>query len=90
LHEYACRQWSGLLNDFYKVRWEKFFAEIKTTMNEGKEVDVKAFENTIRKWEWQWVNGQKRYPVGPVGNSITEARVIYQKYRKLIGAAYEN
>ena len=90
LHEYSCRQWSGLLNDFYKVRWEKFFAEIKTTMNEGKEVDVKAFENTIRKWEWQWVNGQKRYPVGPVGNSITEARVIYQKYRKLIGAAYEN
>jgi alpha-N-acetylglucosaminidase len=27
LHEYACRQWSGLLNDFYKPRWQQFFAK---------------------------------------------------------------
>jgi alpha-N-acetylglucosaminidase len=25
LHEYACRQWSGLLSDFYKPRWQQFF-----------------------------------------------------------------
>lgn len=29
LHEYANRQWSGLLNDFYKVRWEKFFRALE-------------------------------------------------------------
>jgi alpha-N-acetylglucosaminidase len=90
LHEYSCRQWSGLLNDFYRVRWEKFFAEMRTATNEGKEVDVKAFDQTIRQWEWQWVNSHKNYPVNPVGNSITEARVIYKKYRKVMGTAYEN
>jgi len=90
LHEYSCRQWSGLLNDFYKVRWEKFFAEVKTEMNNGKEVDVKAFDQTIRQWEWQWVNSHKYYPVEPVGNSIDEAKSIYKKYRKVIGEVYEN
>ncbi|WP_374726367.1 alpha-N-acetylglucosaminidase C-terminal domain-containing protein [Mucilaginibacter pocheonensis] len=25
LHEYSCRQWSSLLNGFYKVRRQKFF-----------------------------------------------------------------
>jgi len=90
LHEYSCRQWSGLLNDFYKVRWEKFFDETKAAMKEGKEVDVKAFENTIKHWEWEWVNGHKNYPVITVGNSVPEAQAIYKKYRKMIGAAYEN
>gem|GEM_PF-4425560 len=42
LHEYSCRQWSGLLNDFYKVRWQKFFAETEKAMTAGKEMDVKA------------------------------------------------
>ncbi|MBV8389145.1 MAG: alpha-N-acetylglucosaminidase [Mucilaginibacter sp.] len=90
LHEYSCRQWSGLLNDFYKVRWEKYFAQIKGDMKAGKELDQKEFDNRIKQWEWQWVNEHKNYPINPVGNSVTEAKAIYQKYRKVIGAAYEN
>lgn len=90
LHEYSCRQWSGLLNDFYKVRWEKFFAEMRAAMNAGKEVDVKAFDQSIRQWEWQWVNSHKDYPVNPAGNGIAEAKAMYKKYRKTIGKAYEN
>lgn len=89
LHEYSCRQWSGLLNDFYKVRWEKFFAEMRTVMNARKEVDVKAFDQTIRKWEWKWVNSHKDYSVNPAGNSVLEAQAMYQKYRKTIGDVYE-
>jgi len=90
LHEYSCRQWSGLLNGFYKVRWEKYFAELSADIKDGKELDQKAFDNRIKQWEWQWVNDHKSYPVNPVGSSITEAKAIYQKYRKVIGSAYEN
>jgi alpha-N-acetylglucosaminidase len=89
LHEYSCRQWSGLLNDFYKVRWEKFFTLLEGALHEGKEADLKNFDHTISQWEWQWVNSHKSYPLQVTGSSVSQANIIYNKYRKLIGAAYQ-
>jgi len=81
LHEYSCRQWSGLLNDFYKVRWQKFFVETEQAIASGKEMDVKAFDKKIAQWEWQWVNEHKNFPVQPSGNSVAESLKLYKKYR---------
>ncbi len=89
LHEYSCRQWSGLLNDFYKTRWEKFFALLNDALKQGKDADIKGFDRSISQWEWQWVNSHKTYPLQASGNSITEASIIYKKYRKIIGGSYE-
>ncbi|MEP6611275.1 MAG: alpha-N-acetylglucosaminidase [Mucilaginibacter sp.] len=89
LHEYSCRQWSGLLNDFYKTRWEKFFALLDDALQQGKEADIKSFDKSISQWEWQWVNSHKTYPVQASGNSISQANAIYSKYRKRIGEAYK-
>jgi len=57
-------------------------------MRQGREADLKDFDKSISQWEWQWVNSHKGYPVQANGNSISQADVIYNKYRKLIGAAY--
>ncbi len=89
LHEYSCRQWSGLLNDFYKPRWEKFFVLLEDALDHGKDADLKSFDKSISLWEWQWVNSHKSYPSQATGNSVTMATAMYDKYRKLIGAAYE-
>ncbi|WP_413669050.1 alpha-N-acetylglucosaminidase [Mucilaginibacter sp. Mucisp86] len=85
LHEYSCRQWSGLLNDFYKVRWQKFFELLKGSMETGKEPDFKLFDKSISNWEWQWVNTSKTYPVAPVGSSTAIAQQLYKKYRTNMG-----
>jgi len=84
LHEYSCRQWSGLMTDFYKVRWQKFFAAIALAMESGKLVDVAAFDKEIAQWEWKWVNAQKSYPTQTSGNSVEIAKILYLKYRKLL------
>lgn len=81
LHEYSCRQWSGLLNDFYRVRWQKFFDVLGASIKDGKQADLKEFDKTIRQWEWQWVNTSKAYPVLPVGSSVLIAKELYAKYR---------
>jgi len=73
-----------LLNDFYKVRWQKFFALLKESLTTGKEADFKSFDKSISAWEWQWVNTAKPYPVAPVGNSTIIARQLYQKYRTIM------
>jgi len=85
LREYSCRQWSGLLNDFYKVRWQLFFNQASLSLKAGKEMDMKAFEQTISKWEWNWVKTEKAFPVEAKGNSVTVAQQFYKKYRAVIG-----
>ncbi len=89
LHEYSCRQWSGLLNNFYKVRWEKFFLVLDESLKNNKEADFKEFNRSISQWEWQWVNGHKNFPVQPSGNSNSQALSLYHKYFKVIKEAYE-
>jgi alpha-N-acetylglucosaminidase len=88
LHEYSCRQWSGLLNDFYKPRWQQFFTKAIFALNEGKEMDVDAFQKEIAQWEWKWVNARKDYPVKTSGSSVIVAKRLYEKYRKTVENVY--
>ena len=84
LNEYACRQWSGLLSDFYKPRWQQFFTKAGKALEEGKEMDDDVFIKEIKNWEWQWVNKRRDYPVAPVGNTIPVSIGLYKKYRKAL------
>jgi alpha-N-acetylglucosaminidase len=84
LHEYSCRQWSGLLNDFYKVRWQKFFGVLKSSMVNQQEPDLKQFDKDISEWEWTWVNSGKSYPVLAKGSSVEVTRQLYEKYKRVI------
>ncbi len=78
LHEYSNRQWSGLLNDFYKPRWELFFEQVRS---DWKKFDQNAFDETIKKWEWKWVQSNNEFPVLHKGNSADIAVELYKKYR---------
>lgn len=84
LHEYACRQWSGLLSDFYKPRWQQFFLKAQNALQANHNIDFKAFEKEIMQWEWKWVNLRKDYPVKTTGDPIKTALEIHTKYRKII------
>src|SRR6185312_9968277 len=78
LHEYANRQWSGLLNDFYKPRWQQFFSILQQSLQTGKVPDFTAFEKEISQWEWHWVKEHKSFPVEASGNSSTVALAMYK------------
>jgi alpha-N-acetylglucosaminidase len=83
LHEYSNRQWSGLLNDFYKQRWQQFFTLLQQSLRSGSTPDLKQFEENMRNWEWKWVNSQKVFPITTTGNSLQVAQMIYKKYRNI-------
>jgi alpha-N-acetylglucosaminidase len=84
LHEYACRQWSGLLNDFYKPRWQQFFTKASLALREGKQMDIAVFAKEIKNWEWHWVNERKNYKLTTTGDPVVLARTMYKKYRLVI------
>ncbi len=84
LHEYACRQWSGMMSDFYKPRWEQFFAKATSSLRRGREMDLTAFNEEIKEWEWHWVNERKDYKQATTGDPIVLAKAMYKKYRPVI------
>ncbi|GAA4729356.1 alpha-N-acetylglucosaminidase [Flavisolibacter ginsenosidimutans] len=89
LREYSCRQWSGLLNGFYKKRWEQFFAYVVQQMKSHQPVEEKYFDNQIKEWEWSWVNSHEAYPDETNGSSITVAKAMYRKYKDVVAAIYK-
>ncbi|HLP18045.1 MAG TPA: alpha-N-acetylglucosaminidase [Bacteroidota bacterium] len=90
LHEYSCRQWSGVLSDFYRPRWERFFQEIGDELRGGKKFDAAAFEREMQQWEWTWVTTEKSFPVTPSGDPVRMAKRMYKKYYHTIRLAYGN
>jgi alpha-N-acetylglucosaminidase len=85
LHEYACRQWSGLVKDFYKPRWEKYFVYLREKMVNGSRMEENGFQDMIKSWEWEWVNRKgKDFPEEPVGDAVTVVREMYKKYATLV------
>jgi alpha-N-acetylglucosaminidase len=89
LNEYACRQWSGLLNDFYKPRWQQFFTKLEDAIISKKEIDMNAFTTQIKNWEWKWVNQRKDYLVVTSGNPVNVSKELYKKYFDLITTEYQ-
>lgn len=81
LHEYANRQWAGLLKGFYKPRWQQFYAAAMEAARQGKKYDDKAFDEKIKEWEWRWVNSREPYATRPVGDAVQTAKGLWQKYQ---------
>lgn len=80
--DYACRQWSGMMNGFYAPRWERFFETIRKA---GYTMDAAAYARFLeesKEWEWQWTFGHESYATEPSGDEIEECRAVYERYRK--------
>ena len=48
LYDYAWREWSGLIKEYYKVRWEKFYSYVISELKKGNKLkeDIKEFNPT--------------------------------------------
>lgn len=85
LHEYAHKEWNGILASLYAVRWKVYFDYLETRIEkkEGKSPDFFTLET-------EWVNSNNKFIVMPQGNEVQAVKEIYTKYSKEINAAYNN
>ncbi|MDR2562462.1 MAG: alpha-N-acetylglucosaminidase [Prevotellaceae bacterium] len=58
LHDYAHKEWSGILKDLYAVRWTLFFDELKNRLDGKEPSAINYFE--IEK---QWTEQTNIYPI---------------------------
>lgn len=57
LRDYAHREWSGLLRDFYRPRWEAWIARELAILDGGNPEDIDFYSI-----DEQWVNSRNPYP----------------------------
>ncbi|MFE0022260.1 alpha-N-acetylglucosaminidase [Amycolatopsis sp. NPDC059021] len=72
LHDYANREWAGLVGGFYANRWRTYFAELDTALAEHRAprpIDWFALED-------QWTHGHQRYPAHPTGDAYSAASQV--------------
>ena len=84
LKDYSNRQWSGLIGDFYRARWERW---ITARTNELK---GQPYESNINwfQWEWEWVRSGKTYTNEPTPADLkTLGYEIIEKYTSANPAA---
>lgn len=80
LHDYASKQWSGLLRDFYRKRWERFLQTLDQCLEKNQPLDAAAFDREIRTWEEQWTHDTTVYPATPQGDPVAVAKQLFKKY----------
>lgn len=84
IRDYACKQWSGMMNGFYRKRWEMFFDMASKALEAGKELDVSEFDTKCKNWEWDWISGTETYPSTASGDEIEKCLEIYRNYKPLL------
>ena len=72
IRDYSNRQWSGLIKDFYKVRWQRW---INDRINE---LEGKPFDEKISwfPFEWKWARSNTSYSNVPTDINLFELAKI--------------
>ena len=85
LHDYALKEWSGLMRDMYLPRWEAW-VDYKLALLRGET----AQEPDYFQIEKNWVDSDTRYDSTSTGNAISAVEEIYKKYFIELQQTYKN
>lgn len=94
LYDYSWREWSGLIGEFYFVRWKMFYDEVISQLEKGRHVDVlctadfvkrknyiKAdFGKRLNDFENKWINTYSEYPYPSDKNVVSDAQMLIKKW----------
>ena len=84
LLEYADRDSTGLMRDYYLPRWELFLNELeKSLKDENYKVDMKKINKQFSKHEKAWargVDGTEKYIARPKDNTTEIVEKLFKKY----------
>jgi len=68
VHDYAHKEWSGLLRDFYLARWQLFVRDLDAHFDQRNVGSVNYFE-----FEKRWTEQRNTFPTEPGGDPVDAA-----------------
>ncbi len=84
LHDYAAKQWSGLMGGFYAPRWRQFIERTGAALEAGEPFDQEAFDRDMQVWEEKWTHGTELYASEPQGDEIEVVRRLWAKHHDAV------
>lgn len=72
MHDYGNKDWAGLTRDYYRMRWQKYFAALDESLRAGaapKAIDWFALGD-------RWSHGRQSYAAQPRGNTYALAAQV--------------
>ena len=80
LVDYAARDFSGLINSYYKKRWQIFFKTVRKCIVDSTVFDQKKFDNDITEFEWQFCETPYKFEAKSHNDASKLALELYTKY----------
>lgn len=77
LRDYAAREWQGILEDFYRPRWESFISRLEISLMTDKPLDFINYYDEELPFTYQ----KKAYPTASFGNLMTAVEAALAKIR---------
>lgn len=81
LNDYARKEWSGMLNDYYAPRWKRHLDAAAHALRQDQPFDEALSRQNLLRWTADWADSRTMYSTEPRGDSVAVARNLWQKYR---------
>ena len=79
LRDYAAKEWQGMLEDFYKPRWESFISRLEISLLTGKELlPIQSYHE-----ELPFVYRKNSYPTQPFGDFKRAVENIIKRVKSI-------
>ena len=80
--DYATKQWSGVVSDYYYPRWELFYHRLAESILSNTTFDQDAYKNDFIEYIGKpFTYATDVYPTKSIGDTITVAKKLYSKWR---------
>ena len=80
LIDYAAKDLSGLIDSYYKKRWEIFFDSVRTCILDSTEFNQEKFDKDITEYEWAFCETPYKIKEKTNYNTSKLAKELYTKY----------
>ncbi|EDW11625.1 uncharacterized protein Dmoj_GI17241 [Drosophila mojavensis] len=79
--DYATKQWSGLMSDYFQPRWNMFLEAVIQALKTQTPFNYSEFKQRVEnEIELPFSNHTKAYPTSPVGSTWNISHDIYEKW----------
>ena len=82
LNDYSCRNWSGLIGNYYFERWYCYFNYLITLAAQGKEYNHAELQEAIKKIQESWpLQKGLEQPIQQDSDVLTVCKVVNETFR---------
>ena len=78
--DYAAKQWSGLIEDYYAARVRLHQRQALADASKGRPLDTNATAALEAEHAYNWTTATNTYPTTPVGDALTVSAAMQKKY----------